>query len=61
MPKLAELTCILYPTAALAAVKAGCMTVFLIVLCLGASLQAVHHYPLPHAGLLLSGYLAQIA
>ena len=61
MPKLAELTCILSPTAALAAVKAGCMTIFFYSALSCACLQAVHHYPLPHAGLLLSGYLAQIA
>ena len=45
----------------LAAVRAGRMMVLFSVLCLGACLQAVHSYSVPHAGLLLSGYLAQIA
>ncbi len=45
----------------LAAVRAGRLMLIFSVLCLGACLQAVHSYSIPHAGLLLSGYLGQIA
>ncbi len=61
MPKLAELTCMLLLYSGLAAVRAGRIMVLFSVLCLGACLQAVHSYSVPHAGLLLSNYLAQIA
>ncbi len=39
----------------LAAVRAGRLMLIFSVLCLGACLQAVHSYLIPHAGLLLSG------
>ncbi len=61
MPMLAELACMLLFNSGLAAVRAGRMMVFFSVLCLGACLQAVHSYSVPHAGLLPSCYLAQIA